>query len=128
MQTINTNVADRAANPDIQQELASMPTEVGEVNNPTTSWTRWHSLSLVLIVGLLVMMESFMPASARLWMWFGIMALLTLFGIIAGNGVTGLWLGLLIDTRNKVSLARFQMILWMILILSVYLTAVMVNV
>lgn len=69
-----------------------------------------------------------MPASARLWLWFGIMGLLTLFGVIAGKGVTGHRLGLLIDTRNKVSLARLQMVVWTILILSAYLTAVMVNV
>jgi hypothetical protein len=61
-------------------------------------------------------------------MWLAIMLLLALFGIVAGNGVTGQWLGLFIDTRNKVSLARFQMVLWTILILSAYLTGVMVNV
>jgi hypothetical protein len=76
----------------------------------------------------LVLMEGFVPASLRLWMWLAIMLLLALFGIIAGNGITGQWLGLLIDTRNKVSLARFQMVLWTVLILSAYLTGVMVNV
>jgi hypothetical protein len=117
-----------AADPTIQQELQLVQAEAGEDKNSPSSWTRWHSISLGIIVGILVMMESLVPASTRLWMWFGTMALLTLFGIIAGQGVTGQGLGLLIDTRNKASLARFQMVVWTILILSAYLTAVMVNV
>lgn len=117
-----------AVDPNIQHEIQAVQSQAGEVNNPPSTWTHWHSISLGIIIGLLVMMESLIPASARLWMWFGVMALLTLFGVIAGNGVTGQWLGLLIDTRNKVSLARFQMVVWTILILSAYLTAVMVNV
>jgi hypothetical protein len=117
-----------AADPTIQQELQPVQAEAGEDKNSPSSWTRWHSISLGIIVGILVMMESLVPASTRLWMWFGTMALLTLFGIIAGQGVTGQGLGLLIDTRNKASLARFQMVVWTILILSAYLTAVMVNV
>ncbi len=110
--------------PDIQRELAATAAE----EMPRSFWRTWHSVSLIGIVMVLVIMEGFVPANLRLWMWLAIMLLLTLFGIIAGNGVTGLWLGLLIDTRNKVSLARFQMILWTILILSAYLTGVMVNV
>lgn len=117
-----------AADPTIQQELQPVQAEAGEDKNSPSSWTRRHSISLGIIVGILVMMESLVPASTRLWMWFGTMALLTLFGIIAGQGVTGQGLGLLIDTRNKTSLARFQMVVWTILILSAYLTAVMVNV
>ena len=35
--------------------------------------------------------------------------------------------GVLIDTRNKVSLSRFQLVLWTVVILSGYLTAVLVN-
>lgn len=121
-------IAELAADPEIQQEIQTVQAEAAEGSVPPSSWTHWHSVSLGGVVGLLVMMQSLLPANTRLWMWFGIIALLTLFGVIAGNGVTGQWLGLLIDTRNKVSLARFQMVVWTILILSAYLTAVMVNV
>jgi hypothetical protein len=38
-----------------------------------------------------------------------------------------LWLGLLIDSRNKVSLSRLQMIAWTVLLLSAFLTAVLHN-
>ena len=73
-----------------------------------SSWKIWHSASLIGIVVVLVGMEGFIPASLRLWMWLVIMLLLGLFGVIAGKGVTGQWLGLLIDTRNKVSLGPFS--------------------
>jgi hypothetical protein len=47
---------------------------------------------------------------------------------VAGNGVTGYWRGVLIDSRNKISLARFQTAVWTALIVSAYLTAVLINI
>ncbi len=41
--------------------------------------------------------------------------------------VTGLWRGLLVDERNKVSLSRLQMTLWTVVILSGFLTAALSN-
>ncbi len=134
MWVFEKHLAGTGRDPDSQCENRVIQSEfaVTEGNGLTEAraspWTRKHSASLLLIVAGLVVIESFIPASDRLWMWLGIMVLLAVFGVIAGQGVTGQWLGLLIDTRNKVSLARFQMTLWTILILSAYLTAVMVNI
>ncbi|MBL8152760.1 MAG: hypothetical protein JNM70_01150 [Anaerolineae bacterium] len=91
-------------------------------------WRRWHTLSLGLLVLTLALLETLAPPTLRFWTWLVSLALMLLIVLIAGQGVTGLWLGLLIDTRNKLSLARFQMMTWTILILSAYLTAVMVNI
>jgi hypothetical protein len=91
-------------------------------------WEVWHTLSLMSILTALFLLELLLPASLRLMMWLAVLALLALFALIAGHGVTGLWFGLLIDTRNKVSLSRLQMFAWTILILSGYLAAVMVNI
>jgi len=124
MPIFEKQLAERANDPDLQHELHGIASEA----LPSSPWKPWHSLSLIGIVLILIGMEGFIPASLRLWMWIAVMVFLALFGIIAGNGVTGQWLGLFIDTRNKVSLARFQMVLWTILILSGYLTGVMVNV
>jgi hypothetical protein len=60
--------------------------------------------------------------------WWGTMVLLGLFIVVAGHGITGYWLGALIDSRSKMSLSRFQMILWTILIISAYLVSVVINV
>jgi hypothetical protein len=57
-----------------------------------------------------------------------ILALLGVFAMVVGHGVSGLWLGLLIDSRNRVSLSRLQMTLWTILILSGFLAAVITNI
>jgi hypothetical protein len=62
------------------------------------------------------------------WIWFAVMLLLSSFVLVAGHGITGLWRGAFIDSRNKISLARFQMTLWTILLVSAYLTAVLINI
>lgn len=88
----------------------------------------WHLAALLAILLGFVLIQALPAPAQRFWAWNVILVLLGLFGLITGHAITGLWLGLLIDTRNKVSLSRFQMVLWTILILSAYLTAVMVNI
>jgi hypothetical protein len=41
---------------------------------------------------------------------------------LAGHEINGQWFGVLIDSRNKVSLSRLQITLWTVLVLSSYLT------
>ncbi len=60
--------------------------------------------------------------------WIILMVLLTLFAIIAGRGITGMWRGVLIDERNKLSLSRLQLAVWTILIIASFLTAVLINI
>nr|WP_316644243.1 hypothetical protein [uncultured Roseateles sp.] len=60
--------------------------------------------------------------------WLVVLLLMTLFTLIAGRGVTGMWRGALIDERNTMSLSRFQMALWTVLILSAFFCAAMHNV
>lgn len=56
------------------------------------------------------------------------MGLLAFFIAIVGHGLTGLWRGALIDSNNTISLSRFQMTVWTVLILSALLTAALYNV
>jgi hypothetical protein len=62
------------------------------------------------------------------WVWCAVMVLLAAFVVVAGHGITGYWRGAFIDSKNKISLSRFQMTVWTILIVSAYLTAVMLNI
>jgi hypothetical protein len=55
-------------------------------------------------------------------------ALLAAFTTVAGHGVVGFWLGLLIDERNRMSLSRLQMCLWTIVVLSGFLSAALWNI
>lgn len=91
-------------------------------------WTVWHTVSLGSIVIGIFLIEHFLSPIFQLGSWLGAMALLALFALIAGHGVTGLWLGLLVDSRNKLSLSRLQMLLWTVLILSGFLAAVLTNI
>ncbi len=91
-------------------------------------WASWHTLTLLgLLIGI-VLIEWLVPRELRLYIWLAIMGFMTSFALIAGHGITGRWLGVLIDTRNKVSLSRLQMTLWTVLILSGFLTAVLTNI
>jgi hypothetical protein len=90
-------------------------------------WRGWHTASLLTILVVFIAIEVLAAPSHRFTAWLAIMALLTSFALIAGHGITGHGLGLFIDSRNKVSLSRLQMIGWTVIILSAFLTAVMVN-
>ena len=41
---------------------------------------------------------------------------------LAGREVNGRWLGILIDARNKYSLARLQIMMWTVMVMTAYLT------
>lgn len=89
------------------------------------SWTGWHTFGLlgtlvaVLVVGVLA------PPFVA---WLLTMLLLVVFLAVAGQGVTGEWRGALIDDRNRMSLSRFQMCAWTVLILAGFLAAALSNV
>jgi hypothetical protein len=97
---------------------------------PRRTWKFWHTVGLLAIVLAIVAIGLWTPSAPtpRVWAWLGTLVLLTLFAIVAGHGVIGLWLGLLIDERNRISLSRLQMILWTILVLSGFLTATLSNI
>ncbi len=60
--------------------------------------------------------------------WVVTMFLMMLFCVLAGQKLTGRLPGLLIDERNVISLSRFQMILWTIVVLSAFITAAFYNI
>lgn len=66
--------------------------------------------------------------SSGLYSWLIILVLLVLLTAVISQGCTGHWFGILIDERNEMSLSRFQMALWTLLILSAFLGMVMVNI
>lgn len=98
------------------------------VGQNSKMWTRKHTFSLLLIIIAILPVGLLTPSTYRLYVWLGLLILLTVFALIAGHGLTGMWLGLLIDERNKMSLSRLQMILWTALILSGFLTVALANI
>src|SRR4028119_756783 len=90
----------------------------------------WKIVLLALIVVGVLIDWRVKPVNYRdaVIVWVSNMALLLVFTVVAGYAITGFSRGVLIDSRNKISLSRFQMLLWTILILSGFLTAVLINV
>jgi hypothetical protein len=60
--------------------------------------------------------------------WLLIAALMAAFAAVAGHGVSGLWRGVLIDERHRITLGRLQMLLWTVLVLSAYMAAALANI
>src|SRR5262245_21723061 len=84
-------------------------------------WILW----CVTVVFWIAIMAQLLPAMVQrlgpIFRW--IVCALAMFTLLAlaGREINGRWLGVLIDTRNKMSLSRLQITLWTILVLSAYL-------
>lgn len=88
-------------------------------NSVAQNWHWWHTLSLVVVIVLLVVMAEITPWSLYA-SWLAAMLALTLFTLVVGHGVTGVWKGAFVDDRNRMSLSRLQMLLWTVVIVSAF--------
>jgi hypothetical protein len=95
---------------------------------PKPKWTVRHTFGLLAIIVVIVLLGLLTPPIPMFLAWIGTLVLLADFATVAGHGILGLWMGLLIDKRNKMSLSRLQMILWTITVLSGFLTAAFWNI
>lgn len=75
---------------------------------------------LILLTALMVPAAWFLPPA---WNFIALMVLMLLFMITLGVRISGRPAGILINERNLISLSRFQLVMWTIIILSAYLTA-----
>ena len=86
---------------------------------------------LIFVIGLVPsngVIPGFAPPAHGLVVWLIMIVLLGLCFVVIGKGTTGLWKGLLIDPRNKMSLSRLQLVLWTLVVLSSLLTAALFNI
>ena len=87
-----------------------------------------HTIALLIIIVVIGGIGIVNPATNHVTgVWIATMVLMALFTAVAGHAVNGLWRGALIDTRNKISLSRLQMIFWTILVLSALYAAFLGN-
>ncbi len=94
----------------------------------SSHWKREHTVSLVVVTLAIILAPAVIPAGGRVWAWALVGLLLILFIAITGHGVTGLWRGALIDERNQISLSRFQLAVWTVIVLSGLLTIAIYNI
>ncbi len=114
-------------------------------------WRRWHTILICVFLALILAVNYWglhraaelsaetQPAGGGLgdvqdsapWIrvstWIATFGLLTLIAVVIGRGKLGRNSGLLIDHRRRMSLSRTQMVLWTLIILSGFTTAVFVN-
>lgn len=100
-------------------------------------WARAHTIVLLVLivavfaVGLIPpnrLIPGFGSPEHGLVVWLVIMGLLAACCVVIGRGTTGLWAGVLIDARNRMSLSRLQLSLWTVLVLSAFLAIAMSNI
>jgi hypothetical protein len=60
----------------------------------------------------------FKLTTAANWLW--ILIILVVFFAFLGHLIKGRWDGILIDERNQMSLSRFQMVMWTLILLSAF--------
>ncbi|RMH21522.1 MAG: hypothetical protein D6696_05595, partial [Acidobacteria bacterium] len=94
----------------------------------TRTWTYFHTIGLLLIVVAIAVISFRVTPETRVEVWVVVIALLLLFALISGHGVTGYWRAVLIDDSNRISLSRLQMVMWTVMVLSGFLTAALSNV
>lgn len=66
--------------------------------------------------------------ATSLLLWLATLAALLGCALAVGRAITGDWRGILVDTRNKLSIARLQLLLWTSFVLSAWLAVVLANV
>ena len=103
----------------------------------TIFWKRWHSAATMLLlasIGVLVIVIGKTSSAERIderagWYWAAFAGILVALLFVVGHGALGNWSkGALIDDENRVSLARFQFLLWTVLVFSSIPVAVVVNI
>ena len=90
-------------------------------------WTAAHSGAVFAIPALLIAAMVKVDNHYTTELWLGAIVALLLLVWLVGYAITGRFLGLLIDKRNKMSLSRFQAATWTILVLATLMTGVFYN-
>lgn len=85
-------------------------------------------LLMIFAVVIVLTVMQLAGASPLLVFWYFVLLMLAVFTFVCGQSVTGQKLGALIDERNVMSLSRFQIVLWTLLVLSGYLVAALYNI
>src|SRR5215204_3682394 len=114
-----------------EQQPKELPKQTRSTWKPTHTVALVVLIAAIFVVGLIPSNQAipgFNPPAHGLVAWLVIMVLLGACCVVIGLGTTGLWRGLLIDSRNRMSLSRLQLLLWTVLVLSAFLTVAMFNI
>jgi len=85
----------------------------------SSRWLAFFAVMLVIVIIAAAFVPSNIPAGIR---WIIVLVLMFLFVIAIGMSINGRALGILINEYNAMSLSRFQIIIWTLIIVSAYFT------
>lgn len=103
---------------------------------PQARWRRVHTIGLLVLIAVFILAALFsdvvlswfgLDSTSMTALWIGFMALMGISIVLIGHGITGVLKGCLVDSRNKMSLSRLQLILWTIVVLPGFLAAAVFN-
>lgn len=89
------------------------------------NWSGWHTIFVVVVVPVVLGVVALSVSPLAAWLIGMVVILITL--AVIGEAINGVKRGILVDERNKVSLSRFQTVLWTTLVLSGYIVMVAQN-
>lgn len=86
--------------------------------------TYWTGILVVFFTVLMIILAWNLQGYGGGQNYLAVMGSMIAIIITLGFGISGRWDGILVTDRNLISLSRFQMIVWTVIILGAYLTAV----
>ncbi len=111
-----------------------IPTPVDESREERRLSVAWTGTILIVLtiamIGLgMADLEAMTERSIRPgWNWVAVLILMFAFVVVLGVGLNGRLLGILINERMLMSLSRFQMVIWTLLVLSAYFVIALVRI
>ncbi len=101
-----------------------------QASQPDKGWETRYMIgffgTMILVLG--VVIAAFQRSIPPIAIWLALMALLIAMTLFLSRAYTHRWLGVIIDDRRKFSLSRLQMVMWTVIVLSSFVTAVLANV
>jgi hypothetical protein len=98
------------------------------MSSKTIDSRKLAGLAIVIVIGIVIIAAlPFLIGALSVLksvQWILIAGLMVVFLTIIGKSVNGRWTGILIDERKVMTLSRFQILIWTVIILSAYLTMV----
>ncbi len=101
------------------------PVMMKSISTPAQTSTFQSTLGILLLLGFMVVAGWFAPAGLNLVL---VTLSLSLVLVVLGIAITKNPLGVLISERNLMSLSRFQMAVWTVLVLGAYFTFALVRI
>lgn len=82
----------------------------------------WYAVITLVLVIIMVVIACFVPTKPQFWVWAWIINLILMFGVMGTISLSvgskwGFW-AIFVDNRRMVSLSRFQIVLWTLVVLS----------